>query len=241
MRIIFLITFFLLASSTIIAQTRKVYGRDFDYKTLLVIDTLSPNALPNYYVCCNYQNGVLTDIDIFQKADWMNKYLQTHSTVILKNGYTFFVYDAGKAKTGGYGRLFSKKTKFSDTAMLINDTLIYKTTRFGTSSVLVKYITSIFSDSITVHDKVFALGSRKLLQTSALASFENYLQWNELTTYSRYYQRTITPKADDIVKAKRILDPYADYTYSGRHTREYFKLEKMPPSVFWIKHSGIIY
>lgn len=236
----FLSIFSIISSGILMAQVSKVYGRDFDFKSLSVIDTLSPNELPNYYVCGSYQSGVLTDIDIFQKADWMSKPLRTHAAIIIKNGYTFFIYDAGKSKVEGYGRLSLKKLKFSDTAMLKNDTLIYKTTRFKTSSVLIKFITSIFSDSIIVDDKVFALRTRKLLNSSSLSSFENYLHWNKLNSYSRYYQKTITLKENDIIKFKKILDPYADYGYIEKNTKQRFELEKMPLSLFWIKHSGVI-
>lgn len=240
-RILFFLVNILISTVVAFSQKVKIWGKDFDYKNLSVIDTFSSDALPKYYVCGSYENGLLTDIDIFRKENGMGKYLRTHATVILKEGYALFVYDPGKAKTGGYGRLFSKKTKLTDTAMLRNDTLIYKTTRFGTSSVLIRYITSIYSDSIVIDDKIFSLGSRKMLRLSSLASFENYLTWNLLNNFSRYYQMAITPKADDIVKAKKHLDNFADYSYSGRHTKYYFKLQEMRPSLFWIKHSGIIY
>ncbi len=229
-----------MSSSILLGQAKKIYGREFDYKTLSAIDTFNPNDLPNYYVCCSYQSGILTDIDIYRKDDWMRKYLHTHATVTFKKGCTFFIYDNGKTKVGGYGRLFSKKIKFTDTAMLKNDTLIFKTTRLETSSILIKYITSIYSDSITVDDKIFALGRRALLQSSSLSSFDNYLQWNLLNDYSRYYQLMITPKGNDIIKSKKILDPYADYSFSGKYTKEYFMAEKIIPSLFWIRHIGIM-
>jgi len=222
------------------AQVEKVYGSEFDYKTLSLRDTLSKNALPGYYVSCTYTNGVLSDINVFRKEEWMKEYLQTHARVLLKDGYTFFIYDPGKAKVGGYGRPFSKKTKFSDTAMLKNDTIIFK--RTNQYRIQLHYATSIFSDTIVVDDKIFPTSKKKELPILTLSSFNNYAQWPLLKDYSRFYQITITPKKNEVVKAKRLIDDgTTDYSDNYLRTQEYFQKRRILANLFWVKHLGIVY
>jgi hypothetical protein len=222
------------------AQVKKVYGRSFDYKSLSLTDTLRGNKLPNYYVCCSYINGELSDVDVFRKEEWMKEYLQTHARVLRKDGYTFFIYDPGKAKVGGYGKVFSKKTKFSDTAMLRNDTIIFKQT--NQYRVQLHYAISIFSDTIIVEDKIFPTNNKKQFKNSTLFSFSNYTQWPLLTNYSRFYQITITPKKNDVVRAKRMIDDgMIDYSDGYLHTNEYFQKRGIAATLFWAKHLGIVY
>lgn len=240
MRVLFFVLSFFLLAPVGIGQVRKVYGRDFDYRTLFAKDTVSANALPRNYVCCTYQGSILTDIDIFRQEDWMKEPLQTHARVVRQGKHTFFIYDAGKTKSGGYGRLFSKKIQFSDTAMFVNDTLIYK--RTTPISVYYQYATGIYSDSIVVNDKTFGGYTKKELQTSPLMSFANYTLWPLVDTYTRYYQIAITPSQQQVVKAKRMIaDGTADYSFGYAHSQDYFTQRGIPASLFWIKHLGLIY
>ena len=229
----------LLFSMMAFSQTMQVYGLDFDYKTLAPKDTFSHSAhLPKYYVRATYKEGHLTDLDIFEQEDWMKEPLHIHARVVKKEDTTFFVYDGGKTKSGGYGRLLSRKVRFSDTAMLKNDTLIFK--RTTPYSIQLHYATGIFSDSIAVAKKVFPL-EKKNSGNTLLLNFRYYPIWNELPTYSRYYQIAITPKRAEVVKAKKqVEDGSIDYSFSYLHEQDYFSRKKMPASMLWIKHFGII-
>jgi hypothetical protein len=240
MKAVFIYIGFFILSIGSHAQVKKVYGRAFDYKTLSLTDTLSGNALPGYYVSCSYTNGVLSDVDIFRKEEWMKEYLQTHARVLLKDGYTFFIYDPGKAKVGGYGKLFSKKTKFSDTAMLRNDTIIFK--RTNQYRIQLHYATYIFSDTVILEDKIFPIDNKKQFTNSTLFSFNNYAQWPLLTSYSRFYQIIITSKKNEVVKAKKMInDGTTDYSDSYLHTNEYFQKRGIVATLFWVEHLGIVY
>src|SRR5438552_4281681 len=115
-----LLDMLILLPRTFHGQKRQIYSLDFDYKRLMPKDTFASTAnLPNYYVLTTYFDNVLTDIDLFQKENWMKKPLQTHAKVETKGKMIFFVYDAGKARVGGYGKVLSHKIRFTDTAMLM--------------------------------------------------------------------------------------------------------------------------
>ncbi len=240
MKILLLVVFTYFVSLPCLSQERKLYGKDFDYKLLVPKDTFNySEGLPSYYVCCTYSNNVLIHIDIFQKEDWMNQHLHVGAEIVSKEGRIYFLYGEGKTRSGGYGRLFPKKIKMSDTAMLKNDTLIFK--RTTPYSVQLHYAVNIFSDSVTIYDKNFPL-NKKGTAKSSLSSFVNYTQWNNLNNYSRFYLISLSLKKNEIVKAKKMIyDGTKDYSFGYLHNQEFFTKKGISASLFWIKHTGSIY
>lgn len=224
------------------AQIQKVCGKDFDYKTLSPKDTFSLSSeIPPYYVCCTYLSGRLCEINIFMKEEWMREHQQVHAKVICDNEKTFFVYDEGYIRVGAgrYQRLFPKKTKITDTAMLVNDTLIFKNK--SKYRYAIHFITNLYSDSIVINDyKVYPIEKRDI-STISSSSFSNYLEWFSDSTFSRFYKSVIFLRAEHIINHIRIKDPVADYTFKDRYSRAEFEKRRMPISFFWIKHSGMIY
>lgn len=216
-------------------QIKKVYGRDFDYRTLSVKDTLSRKDLPRYYVCCTYSDGILTDIEIYQREEWMTKHLQVHTHVVFKNGHIFFIYDPGKERVGSnvnYGLPFRKYTKETDTAFLANDTLIFKyTTKYR---VMLRYITSIFSDSVSVESKIFPITKEEQKKNSKF-SFKNYTYWPKDTGYKIFYRLAVTFGRNEVVRAKRMIDDgKIDYSYYHSYDQQSFRHSEIPISLFWI-------
>lgn len=242
MRIIKIIIALLIFVNSIEAQKRIICGLDFDYKSLLPKDTFSCDlGTPSYYVSCLFDNGRLEEVDVYLKESWMKKHLKTHIKIEYKNHKIYFIYDNGKtwANSGRYQRLLSRKAIFTDTAVLINDTLIFKNT--NQKRYAVHLITNLFSDSVIVDNNKLFPKSNENSKLESLASFENYINWFQDSTFSYHYKNVIYLRSTDIINHIKIKDPSADYTFKGRFTKDDFDKKRMPISIFWIKHSGLIY
>ena len=235
-----LLIFALLVSSYFsIAQMKILYGREFDYKMIMLKDTVSADSLPDFYIQCSYNGTVLKNINIFQRYEWMHKPIITYIKVVQDGIYTFFIYNFSKVKVGGYGRLFSKKTKATDTAILVHDTLIFKeTTKY---KIHLQYVTSIFSDTIIVEDKYFPVTKRQG-EHFLLRSFGNYQKWPSLENYSSFYNIYILPFSGMVITGKKMADDgKIDYSFGYRRDQSFFKNLGLKPSLFWAKHLGVIY
>jgi len=187
---VFFFCYLMLLQYTSGAQERKIYGRDFDYKTLTPTHIFQIiDSVPAYYVSCTYNGNTLQSLDIFGKEPWMEQHLQTHASVQDRDGMIIFAYDNGKTRSA-YGRFPPVNSTVSDTAILIHDTLIFKkTTKYFIS---IHYATNIFGDSIYVDQKQFPIG-RKAQRKSMLSDLNSYLQWDNVEGFVRYYQILITP------------------------------------------------
>jgi hypothetical protein len=240
MKKLFAFIIFLSANTLARAQMHSVYGINFSYKSLFPTDTFDiSKKQPEYYVHCLYKKDSLREMEIHLGKGYNNKPLVAKASIIYIGKKVFFIYRSGKIRMG-YGKLFYKKTKISDTAMLLNDTLVFKTTTSGTISI--HYVTKLFSDTVLIDNKIFFItNSRK--KSKSVFSFENYLNWkNNLPPPSKYYSLNIISGIRySGYDCKMIYDNTGNNSCIGYSASAQGFPDKIEWSLFWLKHLGFMY
>ena len=199
------------------------------------------NALPEFYVQCEYDNaGKLIGFYTVTKLTWDAYHNKRHYSVVEQNGRTFLFLGAGKERNGYTRSLFQKKAYASDSALIIHDTLLYKTTTPG--YIRVQFFTNIGSDSIPFEEMYFYFTTKKDLQNSIFASYDLYRGWfNRSEMASQIIGGVIKLKSDtiltkNIIKTNgyiNVLDIIKNKDFEDRPT--------MPVTLFWLKDSGLLY
>lgn len=236
--ILFIIIETLITVKGISQQLR--YFKNFDYAKMQGVNPLNENSLPNFYVICKYDNsGNLGSIGVVTKMDWEAYHSTRYFDVLNQNGQTLLLLGSGKQRTGYTRTLFQKKIYSSDSAMIVQDTIIYKTT--SEKYIRVQFFTNINSDSIFFKEMTFPFAKNKDMKASILSSFAFYREWFKLYAgASDIVGGTIKLKSDPLLIWQKIKS--SGYTnYINITKRDFRDMTDMPITFFWLKDSGLLY
>ena len=176
------------------------YFKNFDFKKICGVDILPDiNALPDFYVQCEYNTtGKLIGFYTVTKLTWDAFHNKRYYPIVEQNGRTFLFLGSGKQRAGYTRGLFQKKVFTSDSALIIHDTLIYKTTRQG--HITIQFYTNIGNDTVQYKEMSFTFASSKELKNSILSSYAFYKNWFSLSE-SAYFivEGAIKLKSDTIL------------------------------------------
>ena len=137
----------------------------------------------NFIVKCVYDNfDNVISISGISKLTWQLLHGSTYIRVIRENNKTLLYVGSGKVRSGYTRSIFQKKFYQSDSAIVINDTMIFKTTSAGFFSI--KIYTKINTENINLLEMVFLYNKKNRSSYSSLSSFENYKQWFSLNDIS---------------------------------------------------------
>ncbi len=181
--------------------------RDFNYELFEPRDIITDlKHLPNYYITCEYANNRISTIHVFDKRVWSKEISESYIRVTYNYGGIILNYGSGKVQNS-YGRVFPTHIYQTDSAFLINDTLLFKSTT--KNRVRVQYFTNINSDSIVFKEKTYPFVTKKGIQNSLLASFSKYAKWFSLD--DKYASEVssgilnINSKTDSLMKWKAFI------------------------------------
>jgi len=220
---------------------KEVFGKDFNYVTLKPIDTfLIVNAKrPSYFVKCIYDNNSLKFLQIlYIDKKGRNRVLSSAKVEIGEN-FSLFIYGSGKM-VRNYSQPLQKKIKYSDTAIVYKDTVIFKKVTPG--GFQIHLISNLSSNVVNVCWKVLKyqdleISYSKILQPSYITKFSDSLITN---LYTKIYLLSYTSylKTQGLT-CKKIKD------FDNKDNCLTFSLIGYPPdipfSIFWLKHLGFIY
>lgn len=199
------------------------------------------NALPDFYVQCEYNNAdKLIGLYSVSKLTWEGYHDKRYYSIVEQNGKTFLFLGSGKQRTGYTRALFQKKVLISDSALIIHDTLIYKTTK--QNQISVQFYTNINSDSILFKEMTFSFTDKKDMKDTPLSSFTFYKDWFNLSENAFHIVGgIINLKSDTIliwttIKKRDYPDSYINITKNDLKDRP-----TMPITLFWLKDSGFLY
>lgn len=210
--------------------------KDFDYKLFSPVDAITDlNHLPNYYIACDYTDNRISAIKVFDKRVWSKKISENYISVTYNYGGIVLNYGSGKVQNS-YGNEFPARVYQTDSAFLIKDTLLFKST--NKNRIRVQYYTNINSDSIVFKEKTYPFVTKKGIQNSPLSNFSKYKEWFSLD--DKYASELSNGILNINSQTDTLMRWEGFYKYHYPITRSAFKEEKMPISLFWLKHSGAL-
>ena len=214
-------------------QTRTIYCKDFDFFKLQPLDLIPLSAkMPDNYIECEYINDTLRKIKAFSKEDWQKKQTYNLLDVSYHHGKVFFYQGSGKVQVG-YGRLIPKTVFQSDSAFLVNDTLIFKSSQ--KDAIRIQAYFKITEDSIYMFEKKYPFVTKNGRGQTPLADFLRYKEWFLIDDKQASYiaNAKINLKADTIVSWGGALSYH--YPLTKKVDLPY---RKRPLSLFWLKDEG---
>ena len=227
------------------------FFKDFSFYKMKGVDSINRNKVDlsietnkgksNFVVKCVYDNKAnLVGIYAISKVTWQALLDMTYIGVTKKQDRYLLFLGSGKTRSGYTRALFQKKIFVSDSTIVINDTLIYKSTR-NNNHVDIKIFTKINSDSISYKEMSFAFNKSDKLKNSPLTSFDNYKTWFALENNAyEILGGLILLKQDPIMKwQKNKVKGYLNLIDVKRSDLEHGS--SMPISFFWLKDSGLLY
>jgi hypothetical protein len=188
--------------------------------------------MPDNYIKYDYINDTLQKVTAFSKEDWQKKQTYNVLEISFRNGGAFFYRGSGKAQIG-YGRLIPKRVFQSDTAFLINDTLIFKSSQ--KDAIRIQAYFKINEDSIYMFEKNYPFATRNGRRHTPLADFSRYKEWFLIDDKHASYVANvkINFRADTILSWGGALGYH--YPLTKRVDLPY---RKRPLSLFWLKDEG---
>jgi hypothetical protein len=218
------------------------YFKDFNYSKMSGINQLNENALPNFYLKCNYdKSGRLTSVGTKTKMKWEAYHsLSSGFNVKFETNRTFLLFGSGKQRDGYTRTIFQKKVFVSDTAMLVQDTILYKTT--SDKYIRIQFFTNLNSDSINFKQMTFLFPKQKNKKAFvlSLSSFNFYKDWFNLNELADYIvEGTVKLKNDTILVRNDVKSP-GFVNYPNLTKRNFDDMKDMPISFFWLKQIGLL-
>ena len=180
----------------------------------------------------------LIGISATSKISFNYLHSTTHFGIIKKNDKSFLLFGSGKQRDGYTRALFQRKIFISDSAMIINDTMLYKQT--SEKYIRIQYFTGINRDSISFSEVYIPFVKKKDMKASKFSSFNFYKDWFIIdSSASQIVSGMINLRSDTILIRNKIKSNY--FINPLNITQESLQnLPGMPITFFWLKDSGLL-
>jgi hypothetical protein len=217
---------------------RVAYFKDFDYFKMIGIDTIrSSGKLSGFYVTCVYDsNNKVIEICSTSKRSWEHAQTSYCVPVVYWPDKNILVFGSGKTRQGYTRALFQKKITESDSAMIVQDTLILK--RTSPKYYRIQLFTKLAGDSIHLRELVYPINKLTSSKLASLKSFKFYNDWFMLDhVAAKIVEGVIRPDNNPVLTYKVLKSE--SYVNKIDITKERLKdLPGMPISLFWLINTG---
>jgi hypothetical protein len=152
-------------------------------------------------------------------------------------GKKLLLFGSGKTRQGYTRALLQKRIVETDTALVLQDTIIFKLT--SPKYCRIQLYIKLADDSVYYRETTYAVNKLTKSKLNSLKTFQCYKDWFTLDNWAaEVIDGAIRTKTNPILKFKILKS-----AYSGSRidiTKEsLIDMRTMPISLFWLIHSGL--